>query len=135
MSSDTRRHAARAPRKAGGAVRVGFAGMKRGNDSTTAVGLDKERTMAIRKQTRKDTRKVFAIKIRANTDNSGNPRRGWLVYTRDGAYLGFVDEGYGGRRALTSLFPNALELASISVQPKTYNDAYYWNRDRITGGY
>ena len=89
--------------------------------------------MAGTKMTRKDNRKVMAIKLRADNDRSGNPRRGWLVYTKEGKFLGFIDEGYGGRQALTSLFPNAVDLASIPVQPKVYNDA---NRNhRITGGY
>lgn len=89
--------------------------------------------MAQRRMTRKDTRKVMAIKIRADNDRNGNPRRGWLIYTREGDFLGFIDEGYGGRQAMTSLFPKAVELASIPVQPKTYNEA---NRDdRILGGY
>ena len=88
--------------------------------------------MAKSKMTRKDTRKVMAIKINAGHDRNGNPRRGWLVYTREGNYLGFIDEGYGGRRALTSLFPNAVELAHIPLQPKTYREAM---RDEILGGY
>ena len=87
----------------------------------------------MKKMTRKDKRKVMAIKIRAPNSNSGNPRRGWLIYTKEGAFLGFVDEGYGGRRAMTSLFPNAVDLASIPVAPSVYNEA---NReDRILGGY
>tara|TARA_R100000005_G_C4955463_1_gene174170 strand:- start:581 stop:850 length:270 start_codon:yes stop_codon:yes gene_type:complete len=89
--------------------------------------------MPRRHQTAKDKRKVMAIKMRAPNNASGNPRRGWLVYTRDGDFLGFIDEGYGGRQALTSLYPNAIELASIPVQPKTYNDAY--KEHQITGGY
>lgn len=89
--------------------------------------------MAQSRMTRKDTRKVMAIKIRADNDRNGNPRRGWLVYTKEGEFLGFIDEGYSGRQALTSLFPNAVDLASIPVKPKTYNEA---NReDRILGGY
>ena len=85
------------------------------------------------RMTRKDTRKVMAIKIRAQNSSSGNPRRGWLIYTRDGDFIGFIDEGYGGRQAMTSLFPNAVELASIPVGPSTSNEA---NReDRILGGY
>ena len=85
------------------------------------------------RMTRKDTRKVMAIKIKASHSGSGNPRRGWLIYTRDGDFLGFIDEGYGGRRALTSLFPNAVELAEIPVGPSTYNEAR--REDLILGGY
>ena len=89
--------------------------------------------MAVRKMTRKDTRKVMAVKIKAKNDSNGNPRRGWQVFTRDGKFLGFIDEGYGGRRALTSLFPNALELTVLDVIPAEYS--YYNKNERITGGY
>ena len=80
----------------------------------------------------KDTRKVFAVKINAGNDGNGNPRRGWQVFTRDGDYLGFVDEGYGGRKALTSLFPNAITLTELKVLPVEYT---YAAKQRITGGY
>ena len=80
----------------------------------------------------KDNRKVFAMKIKTKNDYSGNPRRGWLVYARNADFLGFVDEGYGGRRALTSLFPNAVELGEVPTTPGAYKDAM---RDRLTGGY
>ncbi len=80
----------------------------------------------------KDTRKVFAVKINAGNDRNGNPRRGWLVYTRDGVSLGFADEGYSGRQALTSLFPNAVELAVVPTTPKAYKTAL---SSRILGGY
>ena len=79
-----------------------------------------------------DTRKVFAVKINAGNDRNGNPRRGWLVYTRDGVSLGFADEGYSGRRALTSLFPNAVELVEIPTTPGAYKTAL---SSRIPGGY
>lgn len=81
---------------------------------------------------KKDRRKVVAMKINAGHDRNGNPRRGWLVYTSSGEYRGFVDEGYGGRKALTSLFPNAVDLGTIPTTPGAYRDA---KRERITGGY
>lgn len=90
--------------------------------------MGKSKTM-----TSKDKRKVMAVKLRANNDNNGNPRRGWLIYTRDGEFLGFIDEGYSGRQAMTSLFPNAVELASIPVAASVYNDAK--RNDQILGGY
>jgi len=65
-------------------------------------------------------RKVYAVKIKADNDTYGNPRRGWGVYLKDGEYVGFVDEGYDGNRALTSRFPNATELCHIATNPGTY---------------
>ena len=89
--------------------------------------------MAQKHMTRKDTRKVNAVKIVAKNDSNGNPRRGWQVFASDGKFLGFIDEGYGGRRALTSLFPNARELTVLSVIPAEYSAGK--KNDRITGGY
>lgn len=80
----------------------------------------------------KDNRKVIAQKINAGNSSSGNPRRGWLVHTRNGEFLGFVDEGYGGRHALTSLFPNAVDLGTIPTTPGAYKSAL---KDRLLGGY
>ena len=56
-----------------------------------------------------DTRKVFAVKINAGNDRNGNPRR-----------------------ALTSLFPNAVELVEIPTTPGAYKTAL---SSRIPGGY
>lgn len=68
--------------------------------------------------------KVWAQKINAKNDTYGNPRRGWYVHTRSGKFLGFVDEGYGGRSALLSVFPNAQEAAMvIAVMPGEYRRA------------
>lgn len=68
------------------------------------------------------TKKTYAVKINAGNDTNGNPRRGWLLYDAAGAYLGFVDEGYDGRRALTSTASNVVELCSIPTTPKMYRD-------------
>jgi len=66
---------------------------------------------------------VYTVKIRAPSDPSGNPRRGWMVYSKhSGHYFGFVDEGYSGRGRLKKLFPNYRELASIPVAYSVYKD-------------
>lgn len=56
---------------------------------------------------------VLAQKVNAGADRNGNPRRGWLIYTRDGGFLGFHDEGYAGWRGVTLEFPHAIELAVV----------------------
>jgi len=65
---------------------------------------------------------VYAVKIRAPNDPSGNPRRGWLVYSKTGHYFGFVDEGYSGRGDLKALFPKYKELCSLPVAYSAYRD-------------
>lgn len=70
-----------------------------------------------------DRRIVYAQKINANNDLNGNPRWGWYVYSKTGALLGFVDEGYRGRRALTVAFPKAVELPVIACTPTEYRGA------------
>ena len=34
------------------------------------------------------------IKVNAQNDTNGNPRRGWIRYDLDGRFLGFYPEGY-----------------------------------------
>lgn len=75
---------------------------------------------------------VIAQKINAMNSRMGRPRRGWIVYTREGHLIGFVDENYGGRQALTSLFTKPTELREIYVTPKEYNE--HMTR-RLLGGY
>lgn len=61
---------------------------------------------------------MIAVKLNAHNDASGNPRRGWLVYNADGSFAGFVEEGYGGREALTAAYPGAVEVFhEIEVRP------------------
>ena len=42
----------------------------------------------------------YAVKLKAPNTPSGNPNRGWLVYTQSGQLQEFVDEGYSGSGAL-----------------------------------
>lgn len=57
---------------------------------------------------------VTTIKIETTHDTNGNPRRGWLVYGADGAFLGFADENYRGTGALANV---AAVLAGHDVSP------------------
>jgi len=49
---------------------------------------------------RNEVQRFYAMKIEANNDANGNPRRGWLVYDANGIFQGFADEGYRGSGAL-----------------------------------
>ena len=68
------------------------------------------------------SRKVcVAVHVNAMNNSSGNPRRGWIVYDTQGRKLGFVDEGYSGKAALTKAFPKARATWGwIGITPKEY---------------
>lgn len=61
----------------------------------------------------------YAARITADNDESGNPRRGWQIYSATGQYLGFVDEGYDGHQALKRV-GDVIELGSTPVDPQHY---------------
>lgn len=62
------------------------------------------------------------IKVNAQNDTNGNPRRGWIHYAMDGAFLGFYPEGYDdGGEILRGLRVNNYEgYPSINITPKEY---------------
>lgn len=62
----------------------------------------------------------FAVKIEADNDRNGNPRRGWLVYDQTGTYAAFVDEGYRGEQALRAEFSNVTVLTHVPTSASYY---------------
>ena len=65
--------------------------------------------------------KVYAVGVDAGHDSNGNPRRGWLIYSPEGEWLGVLDEGYEGCSILRRRFPDVVELANrIPVRPSFY---------------
>ena len=62
------------------------------------------------------------IKVNAENDSSGNPRRGWIHYSNEGRFLGFYPEGYDdGGEILRSLSASEqLGYPSINITPKEY---------------
>lgn len=55
--------------------------------------------------------------IRAENDDSGNPRRGWIVVdTRSGHTIAFIAEGYDGWEALWDLCPRATTFCMPPVR-------------------
>ncbi len=64
----------------------------------------------------------YAIKIEAGNDHNGNPRRGWLIYTPAGDYLGFVNEGYEGHAALKRI-GNVVELGAVPTAARFYRSS------------
>jgi hypothetical protein len=70
--------------------------------------------------------KKYAVGIDAGQDSSGNPRRGWFVYSPSGHLEGFLEEGYNGAGFLHRVFPNAVELINrIPVKLGYYRDALH----------
>ena len=62
--------------------------------------------------------KRYAIKISAPNDSNGNPRRCYVIYKPDGSLADTIDEGYGN--AFRDRYPNAIELANVPTDAKTY---------------
>lgn len=67
---------------------------------------------------------LFAIKVNAGNDRSGDPRRGWVVEEIiDGAdirHIGFVDEEYGGARSLREAYGDLPTTGEFDISPKDY---------------
>jgi hypothetical protein len=70
---------------------------------------------------RKIMRRVLSLQLRAPNDNSGNPRRGFLVLdNNNGRTLAFIDEGYNGNAGLRRDFPRVVEAGSIEIPTSEY---------------
>ena len=76
----------------------------------------------------KDPRKVNTIKLVADNDRNGNPRRGWLVMTRAGELLCFIDDGFVGWAGVRFKFPNAqIPMVTIPVSAAVHRRALKGN--------
>ncbi len=53
---------------------------------------------------------------------SGNPRRAWVFYDKDGNILAVMDEGYGNWGSARNPYPNSPKTGRIEVTIATYND-------------
>ena len=62
------------------------------------------------------------IKVNAQNDTNGNPRRGWIHLSGEGRFLGFYPEGYDDRgevlRGIRKLEGEA--YPTINITPKEY---------------
>ena len=68
-----------------------------------------------------DPRRLLALHMRAPNDTNGNPRRCYVVMTRDGAIVQAVDEGYSGWQAVCQAgYPNAVQGPAFDVTPSAY---------------
>lgn len=62
------------------------------------------------------------IKVNAENDTNGNPRRGWIHISADGGFLGFYPEGYdNGGEAFQEIRKTEMDaFPSINITPKEY---------------
>lgn len=62
------------------------------------------------------------IKVNAENDANGNPRRGWIQVSKTGNFLAFHPEGHdNGGEVLRSIMKDTYEsYPSINVTPKEY---------------
>lgn len=62
------------------------------------------------------------IKVNAQNDTNGNPRRGWIYLSAEGRFLGFYDEGYDdGGEVMRQLRKSEREAyPSLNITPKEY---------------
>jgi hypothetical protein len=74
------------------------------------------------KSTAKERERVMLIKVNAQNDTNGNPRRGWIHLSGEGRFMGFYPEGYDdGGEVLRELRKSEGEAyPSINITPKEY---------------
>jgi len=62
------------------------------------------------------------IKVNAQNDANGNPRRGWIYLSAEGRFLGFYPEGYDdGGEIMRELRKTENEAyPSLNITPKEY---------------
>jgi hypothetical protein len=62
------------------------------------------------------------IKVNAQNDVNGNPRRGWIHLSADGRFLGFYPEGYddGGEVLREIRWRDNEAYPSLNITPKEY---------------
>ena len=62
------------------------------------------------------------IKVNAQNDVNGNPRRGWVHVNAAGVFVAFYPEGYDdGGEKLRELKKTEAEALAINITPKEYN--------------
>jgi hypothetical protein len=66
--------------------------------------------------------KAMLIKVNAQNDVNGNPRRGWIHLNAEGRFLGFYPEGYDdGGEIMRELRKTESEAyPSLNITPKEY---------------
>jgi hypothetical protein len=70
----------------------------------------------------------YAVGIRTKSDSNGNSRRGWLIYSRTGELLAFMDAAGRGDSILRRTYPDVTALCMLQVTPAEWQAAKR-NRD------
>jgi hypothetical protein len=61
------------------------------------------------------------VRVVAENDTNGNPRRGWIQLAADGNFIKFIDEGYEGHGAIRDLLESGeVESITVNIAPKEY---------------
>lgn len=67
---------------------------------------------------------MLVQRLKAKNDINGNPRRIWVNYDDEGAFIDVIDEGYGGMPAKLRGLP---QLPEMNITITEYND---WLKER-----
>ena len=71
------------------------------------------------------------VRVQAKNDADGNPRRGWIQFSVYGDFVQFVDEGYQGRGAISTLIEQGeAETIAITIESSEYKRFKKQNNDR-----
>lgn len=68
---------------------------------------------------------MIYLHLIATNDNSGNPRRLFVVLDENAHAKTVIDQGYNGYREIRKRFPDAKEGPDINITTAEYN---YWLR-------
>jgi len=61
------------------------------------------------------------VRVQAKNDVNGNPRRGWIQFSSSGDFVQFVDEGYQGRGAISTLvMEGEADTIAITIESSEY---------------
>ena len=73
---------------------------------------------------------MLYVRLSAENDNNGNPRRCYVVMDDEGKAIEVIDEGYTGRSAVTDKYPDAQEGPTIHVKVGEYRDWIAFQREK-----
>lgn len=66
---------------------------------------------------------MIYLHLKAPSDINGNPRRCYLVLSREGTIIDCIDEGYEGEVQVTKAYPGATRSVTLRVPVTTYKEA------------
>lgn len=73
---------------------------------------------------------MLYVRLSAENDNNGNPRRCYVVMDDEGKAIEVIDEGYEGRSIVTGKYPGAQEGPTIHVKVGEYREWIAFQREK-----